>query len=192
MHRNNLDTSDLPTIDLIREFHLSEFEHLYETIPGSIPSQRAYRLYQDSNLTINSIEAFPYGIPYNFWFESTFRARIQSPDPWYLFHVTNSHEVTQISVTMDSVQQLIGIGLPDILGNVQRIYFHSSSLFDRSWHKVLLSVVKDKASLWVDCQQVEGFHGESTESLLPRIKFNTTGGHSYIARFVDETNIDVV
>lgn len=188
LNRNQLDTGDLPTIDLIREFHLSEYENHYEVIPGSIPSQRAYRLYRESNLTIHSYEAFPNGIPYHFWFESTFRARLQPSEPWYLFHVTNSHDVSQISVTMDPIQQLIGIGLPDILGNVQRVYFHHSSLFDRSWHKIMLSVVKDRATLWVDCQQVNGFRGEVYEPLLPRRKFDTNAGHAYISRFVDETN----
>lgn len=182
------DTGTLPTIDLIREFHLSEFEEKYESVPGSIVTQQAYRLYQESNLTVHSYQAFPIGIPYHFWFEATFRAFQRPLQPWYLFHVTNSHGVSQISITLDTNEQLIGIGLPDIRGNVQRVFFRHSDLFDRNWHKLLVSVVKDKVSLWVDCEQTFGVRGDIVEHLLPRKKFDVNGGTAYISQYVDETN----
>lgn len=177
---------------MIREFHLSESEEKYEAVVGSIPSQHAYRLHKESNLTTNAYQAFPVGIPYHFWFESTFRALEQELQPYYLFHVTDSQGVTQISVTLDTVQYLIGIGLPDIRGNVQRVFFQHSNLFDRNWHKILVSVVKDKVRLWIDCQEVYGVRGELVEPLLPRKKFDTTNGYAYIARYIDETNQYVV
>lgn len=188
----NRDNGVLPTIDLIREFHLSESEDKYEAVIGSIASQHAYRLHHESNVTVNAVQAFPIGIPYHFWFESTFRALVQPLQPFYLFHVTDSQGVTQISITLDTVQHLIGIGLPDVRGNVQRVYFQHTNLFDRNWHKILVSVVKDKVKLWVDCQEVYGVRGELAEPLLPRKKFDTTNGHAYIARYVDETNQYVV
>lgn len=177
----------MPTIDLIQKFHLNEAVDRYEVV-GSIASQHAYRLQQESNTTIHAFQAFPSGIPYHFWFESTFRSLIQHVQPWYLFHVTDSQGVTQISITMDSADQLVGIGLPDIQGNVQRVFFHHSTLFDQNWHKILVSVVKDKVRLWVDCQQTYGVRGNFEEPLLPRKKFDTTNGYSYISRYVDDTN----
>lgn len=177
----------MPTIDLIQKFHLNEAVDRYEVV-GSIASQHAYRLHQESNTTIHAFQAFPSGIPYHFWFESTFRSLVQHVQPWYLFHVTDSQGVTQISITMDSADQLIGIGLPDIQGNVQRVFFHHSTLFDQNWHKILVSVVKDKVRLWVDCQQTYGVRGNFEEPLLPRKKFDTTNGYSYISRYVDDTN----
>lgn len=183
--------ADLPTFDLIREFHLDEYESHYEgvsAIQGSIASQRAYRLQRETNLTIHSFEAFPRGIPHQFSFESTFRARVQPATPWYLLHVTNSYEASELSVTLDSIQQLVGIGLPDVLGNVQRVYFHHANLFDRSWHKVMLSVANDRATLWVDCIPVPGIRGEYFEPLLPRRAFDTSGGHIYLSRTVEETS----
>lgn len=177
----------MPTYDLIQKFHLSEAVDRYEVV-GSIASQHAYRLHQESNLTTYAVQAFPYGIPYHFWFESTFRSMVQHVQPWYLFHVTDSQGVTQISITMDSANQLIGIGLPDSQGNVQRVFFHHSSLFDQNWHKILVSVVKDKVKLWVDCLPTYGVRGTLEEPLLPRKKFDTTNGYAYISRYVDETN----
>lgn len=182
--------ADLPTFDLIREFHLDEAESRYagvSQILGSIQTQRAYRLESKSNLSINTFEAFPRGIPQHFSFECTFRTREQPPTPWYLFHVTNRYEDSQLSVIMDPLQQLVGIGLPDVNGNVQRVYFRHSSLFDRSWHKVMLSVQQDRATLWVDCIPVPGIRGELIEPLLPRIAFDTNGGLIYLSRLVEQS-----
>lgn len=177
---------------MIHEFHLSESENKYESVVGSIATQQAYRLHQESNLTTHAYQAFPVGIPYHFWFESTFRALEPRLQPFYLFHVTDSHDVTQISVVLDTLQHLIGIGLPDIRGNVQRVFFQHLNLFDQNWHKILVSVVKDKVKLWIDCEEVYGVRGELIEPLLPRKKFDTTNGHAYIARYLDETNPYVV
>lgn len=177
----------MQTIDFIRQFHLSE---THDIVPGSVHTQNAYRLTQESSLSAESRQIFTVGvIPYNFWFESTFRAREQQFQPWYLIHVTNGQGVTQISVTMDTLQQVIGIGLPDINGNVQRVFFQHSGVFDQNWHKIMVSVVKDKVKLWIDCQPVIGLRGQFEESLLPRRKFDTSNGYTYIARYVDDTNL---
>lgn len=129
-------------------------------------------------------------IPYNFWFESTFRVREQLQyRPWYIIHVTDAQGVTQISVTMDAIQQLIGVGLPDSHGNVQRVFFRHSSVFDQQWHKILVSVNKDKVKVWMDCQPVIGIRGQYEEPLLPRRKFDVSNGYTHIARYVDDTNL---
>ncbi|XP_055322507.1 collagen alpha-1(IX) chain-like isoform X2 [Sitodiplosis mosellana] len=184
----NRDNGVLPTIDLIHKFHLSESAEKYEEVVGSISSQRAYRLHQESNVTDYAYQAFPNGIPYHFWFESTFRALVQPLQPFYLFHVTDSQGVTQISITLDTVEHLIGIGLPASNGNVQRVFFQSSTLFDTNWHKILVSVLKDKVRLWIDCEEMFGVRGQIEEPLLPRPKFDVTNGNAYIARYIDETN----
>lgn len=167
---------------------MSDIQEQHELITGSVLSQKAYRLHRESNLTMFTHDVFPSGIPDHFWFESTFRNQYQPLQPWYLLHVTNSHEVTQISVSMDSTQQSVAIGLPDVMGNVQRVFFHNSNLFDSSWHKILVSVVRDEVRMWIDCQQTLGVRSDTAEQLLPRKKFETNGGHTYISKFVDETN----
>lgn len=128
------------------------------------------------------------GIPHQFTFESTFRARTQPAVPWFLIYVTDSYEQSQLSVVLDPVQYVVGIGLPDVQGNVQMVYFRHSSLFDQQWHKVTLSVTNDKAILWVDCIQVQGVRGEYFEELLPRKAFDKTGGHIAVSRLVNQVD----
>lgn len=182
----NRDNGVVQTVDFIHQFHLSE---THDIVPGSVVTQQAYRLIEETSLSAESQQIFTGGvIPFNFWIESTFRSRQLEHRPWYLIHITDAQGVTQISITLDAIQQLIGIGLPDVNGNVQRVYFHHSGLFDQNWHKLMVSVVKDKARVWVDCQQVVGLRGTFDEPLLPRKKFDVSNGYTYIARYVDETN----
>lgn len=183
----NRDTGYVQTIDFIRQFRLSE---THDIVPGSVQTQNAYRLTEESILSAESRQIFTVGvIPYNFWFESTFRVREQQYRPWYLIHVTDGQGVTQISVTMDAIQNVIGIGLPDNNGNVQRVFFQQSSVFDQNWHKIMVSVVKNKVKVWIDCQPVIGVRGQYEETLLPRRKFDTSNGYTHIARYVDDTNL---
>lgn len=175
----------MQTIDFIRQFRLSETNDI---VPGSVQTQNAYRLIQEQALSAESRQIFTVGvIPYNFWFESTFRMREQHQyRPWYIIHVTNAQGVTQISVTMEAMQKVIGIGLPDNNGNVQRVYFQHSSVFDQNWHKILVSVNKDQVRVWIDCQPVIGIRGEYEEQLVQRRKFDTSNGYTHIARYVDD------
>lgn len=62
--QRNPANGDIPVYDLIREFRLDEWSSRYEAvsgIQGSLATQRAYRLEQSSNLTINTVEVFPRG-----------------------------------------------------------------------------------------------------------------------------------
>lgn len=89
---------------------------------------------------------------------------------------------------LDPTQYIVGIGLPDVQGNVQMVYFRHTSLFDRQWHKVMLSVTNDRAVLWIDCQQVQGVRGEYFEALVPRKAFDSTGGHISVSRVINQIN----
>lgn len=198
------------TFDLIREFRLDRSETHYEGItqvPGSNGIQRAYRLQRQSNLTLRSFEAFPQGIlcslirnislnfnmisylktkgiPHQFSFECAFRAREQPVTPWYLFHVTNYYEESQLAVTMYPEQETLGLALPDANGRLQNVFFQHKILFDQSWHKVMLGVTPSEARLWVDCKQVVGVHGDYVEPLEARGGFDTRGGHLYVSQMM--------
>lgn len=156
-------------------------------MPGSVQTQQAYRLTENYILHAESRQIFS-KIPYNFWFESTFRTYQSVYRPWYLIHVTDAQGITQISITLDATQQVIGIGLPDTSGNVQRVYFQHTNIFDQSWHKIFVSVLNDKVKLWIDCQPVLGLRGAYEEPLLPRKKFDTSSGYTNVAQYVDDNN----
>lgn len=123
--------ADLGTWDIIREFHLDGLESHFVVIPqieGSNSLQTAYRLEREANLTMKAQEAFPRGTPFQFSFECTYRQRQKHPDPWHLFHLTNSHEESQLSVTLDPTKEILQVSLPDASGDLQTVEFRHSSV----------------------------------------------------------------
>lgn len=122
---------DLNTFDIIREFELDQRETYYEGVTqvmGSSQLQTAYRLEKEANLTLRSVDAFPHGFPHQFSFECTFRARESPIVPWYLFHITDSYERSQLSVTIDPTQSSLQLALPDVDGNLQMATFQHTEV----------------------------------------------------------------
>lgn len=181
---------DLNTFDMIRGFNLEEKNSIYdsiEKIEGTNILQTAYRLERDTNLTMHTYQAFPHGIPHQFSFECTYRSREKSQDPWYLFHLSNSYEEAQMYIKMNPLIQTIEISLPQVNGDLQVIEFEHTPLFNEAWHKVMIAVTHEKASLWVDCQQVKYTQTSYDAQLAARGFFDTSGGYVSIARFVEES-----
>lgn len=157
-----------------------------EKIDGTNMLQTAYRLHRDSNLTMMAYQAFPRGIPHQFSFECTYRSREVSLDPWYLFHLSNSYEESQLYVKMNPSTNILEISFPQPNGDLQIIEFEHHQLFDNRWHKVMIAVTNEKTSLWVDCQQVK-YNQESYDALLEtRGFFDTAGGSLTIAKFAED------
>lgn len=184
--------ADLHTFDLIREFHLDQSETIYESIErvqGSDLLQTAYSLHRESNLTMYAYDAFPKGVPHQFSFECTYRSHEHELDPWYLFHLSNSYEESQMYVKLNPSSQTLELSLPQIDGHLQVIEFEYRELFDQRWHKVMLGVTNEKASLWVDCRPVHYIDGTFDAELDARGYFDTSGGYVSVAKFVEHSVI---
>lgn len=77
---------------------------------------------------MNAQRVFPQGTPFEFSFECTYRERNPQPDPWHLFHLTNSHEESQLSVTLNPGRQTLQLSLPDARGDQQTVEFRHSGV----------------------------------------------------------------
>lgn len=97
-------------------------------IEGSNNLQTAYRLEHAANLTQSAQTVFPRGTPFEFSFECTYRERNAQPDPWHLFHLTNSHEEAQLSVTLNPARQTLQLSLPDVRGDLQMVEFRHTAV----------------------------------------------------------------
>lgn len=134
----------------------------------------------------HSYEAFPQGIPHQFSFECTYRSHEQENDPWYLFHLSNSYEESQMYVKLNPAHSTLEVSLPQVDGHLQVVEFEHRQLFDQRWHKVMLGVTHEKASLWVDCQPVRYLDGTYDAELEARGYFDTSQGYVSVARFAEE------
>jgi len=123
--------ADLGTWDIIREFQMDNYESHYEMISqieGSNSLQTAYRLEHEANLTMLAHEAFPRGTPFQFSLECTYRERQRQDDAWHLFHLTNSHEESQLSVTLNPSRKTLELSLPAASGDLQTVEFQHSAV----------------------------------------------------------------
>lgn len=181
---------DLRSFDLIREFHLDRLEansrHVY-SIEGTNSYQTAYRLENEANLTMRSIDAFPRGLPHQFSLECTYRTEREPVSSWHLFEVANEHHDSQLAITMNPGRQTLEIGLPGLEGELQIVEYHHSALFDQRWHKIMLGVTEDYLNLWVDCQPVKDVDGNLNAPLEPRGRFDIANGFVSISRYAETT-----
>lgn len=121
----------MDTFDIIREFHLDRSESRYESVTkveGSNVLQTAYHLEKKANLTMRSYEAFPRGVPHEFSFECSYRAKQEQQEPWHLFLLTNSFEESQLSLTMNPDSETLSLSLPDVNGDLQMVEYRSASV----------------------------------------------------------------
>lgn len=118
--------ADLGTWDIISSYD-SQLE-IISQVQGSNSIQTAYHLEQSTNLTMSAMKVFPQGTPFEFSFECTYRERNPQPDPWHLFHLTNSHEESQLSVTLNPGRQTLQLSLPDARGEQQTVEFRHSGV----------------------------------------------------------------
>lgn len=101
---------------------------IIQQIEGSNDLQTAYRLERLANLTMSAHEAFPRGTPFQFSLECTYRERQPQPEPWHLFHLTNSHEESQLSVTLNPARKTLQLSLPTAGGELQTVEFRHTGV----------------------------------------------------------------
>lgn len=186
---NSVDL-DFTTVDIIRTFHLDQYEtlrnHGITAIEGSNVQQRAYRLQTGTNLTESANIVFPKGFPAQFTFECTHRVPEQPIVPWHLFYMTNEFNLLELSITINPVRRSVDLSLSKKGYVFEESYsFYHNELFDQSWHKIMLSVTQVKASLWIDCKPIPLANGNFVAELdahYPEIN----NGYVYVSK-IDQT-----
>ncbi|XP_053953912.1 collagen alpha-1(IX) chain-like [Anastrepha ludens] len=177
---------DLTNYDIISSYHFDEYYHQYQGVSqiiGSTGYQTAYHFEEYSNMTIESSQAFPKGVPDAFSFECTFRVpEFDPPNEWFLFELSNYRYESQMSVIMNPIYNALEFSLPKYDGSLQTVTFEELEIFDHSWHKVMLGVTQDAVRLWVDCEPVPDRNGSLYTPLDVRSPIDSTEGAFTVAR----------
>ncbi|KAI4468272.1 collagen alpha [Holotrichia oblita] len=84
----------------------------------------------------------------------------------------------QIIIALNPRKQAVEFSLLNIQGELQTVTFQNPKIFDKNWHKLQLGVFKDKAVLFVDCQ-------ESSEEILEERNSLAINGHISIAKLAN-------
>lgn len=111
-------------------FQESRHVHLESVtqVQGPTAYHVAYHIEERMNMTIETVQAFPNGVPYMFSFETTFRSSFQYTQPWYLFVIYSEYSEQEISVVINPIYQAVELSIPQYDGGLQRIYFRDESV----------------------------------------------------------------
>lgn len=92
-------------------------------VRGSNRMQTAFRLDKDANLTLPTRNIFPYGLPDQFSFVSTFRQRRISKLPWNIIRMVDLRRQPQFLITLNPRRQSIEFSITNYEGRLQTLIF---------------------------------------------------------------------
>uniref|UniRef100_A0A8C9N225 VWFA domain-containing protein n=1 Tax=Serinus canaria TaxID=9135 RepID=A0A8C9N225_SERCA len=147
-------------------FHVSDYNAI-DKIRGKLRRTRIGSKFCSSLLSLihcslsppRARDVFPQGLPDEYAFVTTFKFRKASrKEDWYIWQIIDKYGIPQaveynaVGLTRDAV----------------RVVFRNarvSDLFDRSWHKIALSIQAKAVSLYIDCKLVQVLPIEDRENI---------------------------
>lgn len=129
---------------------------------------------------------FPFGIPTEFSFVCSFRQRPSKAESWDLIRISDSTGSLQLCLKFIPYQRKLELTLPSSLSLVNqgpkipdRIVFTNVTSNDGSWHKVGLTLRKNRVTLHHNCLE----HSHQSISSIDNID---NQGNLIVAKFSDE------
>ncbi|XP_056595060.1 collagen alpha-1(XXI) chain [Triplophysa dalaica] len=136
-------------------------------IQGSLVSETAYLLDKSVDITENTREIFPEGLPPSYVFVSTVRlkgpARKEKFDLW---RVLSKDGQVQVAVTLSGKDKSVSFTTTNTLNGHQIISFDKNieRLFDGRWHQLKVLVNPRRAIFFLDDEQIQD---EALDTVVP-------------------------
>ncbi|TRY89145.1 hypothetical protein DNTS_018070, partial [Danionella cerebrum] len=128
-------------------------------IRGSLISEEAFLLEEGVDITENTREIFPEGLPPSYVFVSTLRLRASSSrGALDLWRVSSRDGRIQAAVTLNGGEKSVFFSSTHSSSEEQRVRFSTPSLqalFDGRWHQLKLLVKPRQVSCFLDDQQIQ-------------------------------------
>ncbi|TWW71418.1 Collagen alpha-1(XXI) chain [Takifugu flavidus] len=121
-------------------------------IPGSLSSETAYALSATSDITENTREIFPEGLPPSYVFVATLRIKASSSKLTFdLWRVLSKDKEIQAAVTLNGKDKSVIFVATRARDKLQRVVFQGfQDLFDGKWHQLKLLVRPPQLSSFLD------------------------------------------
>ncbi|KAJ8334228.1 hypothetical protein SKAU_G00398670 [Synaphobranchus kaupii] len=104
-------------------------------------------------------DVFPQGLPDEYAFVTTFKFRKTSRrEDWYLWQIFDKYGIPQVSIRLDGENKAVEYNAVGLTKDAVRAVFKNpevDNLFDRSWHKIALSVQAKSVALYLDCKHIQ-------------------------------------
>nr|DBA24575.1 TPA: hypothetical protein GDO54_012208 [Pyxicephalus adspersus] len=130
-----------------------------QMVTGSLVSEKAYLLTPSVDVTENTREIFPEGLPPSYVFVATIR--LQSPEKQEiidLWRIQSKSGEVQAAVTLDGTDNSVIFTVTQLNANSQVIKFKDprlKELFDEKWHQLKILVKNKSAILFLDDSLIE-------------------------------------
>ncbi|KAM9308293.1 uncharacterized protein PAF06_012480 [Gastrophryne carolinensis] len=125
-----------------------------QRITGSLVSEKAYLLSPDVDVTENTRDIFPEGLPPSYVFVATIRfTPSEKQGVIDLWRILSKAGEVQAAVTLDSTESLVILTVTRMNAKPQIITFKDSKLkelFDEKWHQLKILVRSKSAILFLD------------------------------------------
>ncbi|KAK5849988.1 hypothetical protein PBY51_014278 [Eleginops maclovinus] len=137
-------------------------------IPGSLVSEAAYALTASTDITENTRDIFPEGLPPSYVFVATLRLKGSSSKLTFdLWRVLSKDREIQAAVTLSGNDKTVTFTTPSRTGNWQRITFKAGfeNLFDGKWHQLKVLVRQSQVTSFLDDQPIQEMMLEPVEPI---------------------------
>uniref|UniRef100_A0A8C1XEV2 Si:ch211-106n13.3 n=1 Tax=Cyprinus carpio TaxID=7962 RepID=A0A8C1XEV2_CYPCA len=138
---------------------LMKIEQVAQKVQGSLISEKASQLSAHMDITHNTREIFPEGLPPAFVFVATLR--LKNPAHWMKFdllRVLSQDGVKQIAVTLNGADKSVTFTCTSTLKKEQTVIFNDRGikrLFDTDWHQLKFLVKYKRITCFVDGAYME-------------------------------------
>ncbi|XP_070709368.1 collagen alpha-1(XXI) chain [Pempheris klunzingeri] len=127
-------------------------------IPGSLLSETAYALTASTDITENTREIFPEGLPPSYVFVATLRLKGPASKLTFdLWRVLSKDNVIQAAVTLSEKDKAVIFTTTSVTEKEQKIIFKNSfqNLYDGKWHQLKLLVRPRQLTGFLDDQLIQ-------------------------------------
>ncbi|KAG7525569.1 hypothetical protein JOB18_028429 [Solea senegalensis] len=139
-----------------------------QKIAGSLVSETAYDLTASTDITENTREIFPEGLPPSYVFVATLRLKGSSAKlPFDLWRVLSKDGEIQAAVTLDGKDKSVSFTTTNIHAKEQRVDFKTGfqKLYDGKWHQLKLLVRPHQVTSYLDDQMTQEVKLEPVEPI---------------------------
>uniref|UniRef100_A0A3P8Z9B4 Collagen alpha-1(XXI) chain n=1 Tax=Esox lucius TaxID=8010 RepID=A0A3P8Z9B4_ESOLU len=128
-------------------------------IQGSLLSEAAFALTSSTDITENTRDVFPEGLPPSYVFVATVRLRgLAKRDKFDLLRIRSKNGVTQTAVTLDGADKSVTFTSTSTTNQEQLVTLNVQgigSLFDEGWHQLKLLVRPRQVTGFLDDRQIQ-------------------------------------
>eukprot|EP00062_Callorhinchus_milii_P017690 gi/632970442/ref/XP_007901652.1/ PREDICTED: LOW QUALITY PROTEIN: collagen alpha-1(XXI) chain-like [Callorhinchus milii] len=139
-----------------------------QKIPGSLTTQPAFQLTSQTDVTENTRDVFPEGLPPSYVFVATLRLKSPTNKQHFdLWRVLSKEGIIQAAVTIDGEKQAVLFTTTSLVNEIQTVTFKDAKLeklFDEDWHQLKLVVLEIEVSCFLDDVKIRN---QRLEKVIP-------------------------